>query len=773
MNTLTKGFARRVLSMLLATIMVFSLGIVGLTTASAAEVDLAETGAGQYNVHWQGHIYFLAPASWDIDTYHTIQIDITRSTSTSTSTYQAYAGTMERITGTRLFYKYLDLNHSSWNQNEYICFTANSYAYGDGEFNINGNHYYTTPLDYACNTSSTTYFFKPASDTANNASNGNAMSAAYRTQNNYEWDIADATQTVNIQTNGASSSTGGTVTMTGYYLNDDHKSAGTSSSSSSGTKATYDALQGSKMTLQATKKTGYKFAGWYSDATLLSSSTKYEYTVFNAKTITAKFVSDVTISNPTATINTNSVVVGNSAEITVDYSVSGSSTTPTLTLCDASGSAINTANYTVNGKVITVTPPVAGNYTYKVKITVDGVYTFTNEVTLECKKEYSASLGVDNTTKYTDDNFNFTITDNSDLYDNVTYKVYCNDALVTPVISDKIFTVSHAVAGDYTYKVVATVDGNDVETNEINITVKAKIFSVYLEAPKSTMEDRPFTIKATSEFADPNVFVEYTLTGPEGINITNNSGDFEVTVHEPGEYTFTVVAVDGVNENATRSIRVVITEDKGSYPVKIYFKTSDTYGYLPNAKVDGEDVNLVKDSAIICYNATDSATYSWYSYTSETQIDFGTEIVFAVNATRNYFYNASYSVFAGDGDYVVDEDGYYCYYLALENLNGGSNVLTNISTMNEEERNWTESAVNMIFDDKDTLIPVALNYAYANMADANTDGSVNIKDATYIQKNLAEVVEASELSETVSDVNSDGKVTIKDATAIQKQLAGL
>lgn len=768
MNTLTKGFAKRVLSMLLATIMVFSLGIVGLTTASAANIELAETGA-QYNLHWQGKIYFLAPSSWNIDTYKYIQVDITRTTSATSSNHQEYIGTMTRVGTSRLFYLQVDANHSGWGQNEYIAFTANDHEYGSGTFNLNGNHYYTTPLDYGCNNSSNYYLFKPSTEAANTASNGNTMTGSYGSSR----DTIIAKQTVNITCDGVASSACGTVKMSGYYDSADN-SVTSSSATSSGSTISYDrAVQGSAMTLTGTPKTGYKFVGWYSGSTLLSSNATYTYNVFNTKTITAKFAKNVSFGTATATINTNSVVVGNSADITVNYTVTGSTATPTLTLCDASGNAINTANYTVNGKVITVTPPVAGNYTYKVKITVDGVSTFTNEVTLECKKEYSASLGVDNTTKYTDDNFNFTITDNSDLYDNVTYKVYCNDALVTPVISDKIFTVSHAVAGDYTYKVVATVDGNDVETNEINITVKAKIFSVYLEAPKSTMEDRPFTIKATSEFADPNVFVEYTLTGPEGINITNNSGDFEVTVHEPGEYTFTVVAVDGVNENATRSIKVVITEDKGSYPVKIYFKTSDTYGYLPHAKINGEAINLVKDSAIICYNATDSATYSWYSYTSETQIDFGTEIVFAVNATRNYFYNASYSVFAGDGDYVVDEDGYYCYYLALENLNGGSNVLTNISTMNEEERNWTESAVNMIFDDKDTLIPVALNYAYADMADANTDGSVNIKDATYIQKNLAEVVEASELSETVSDVNGDSKVTIKDATAIQKQLAGL
>lgn len=48
MNTLTKTFAKRVISILLVAIMVFSMGIIGLTSASAAEVATAETGADFY-----------------------------------------------------------------------------------------------------------------------------------------------------------------------------------------------------------------------------------------------------------------------------------------------------------------------------------------------------------------------------------------------------------------------------------------------------------------------------------------------------------------------------------------------------------------------------------------------------------------------------------------------------------------------------------------------------------------------------------------------------
>ncbi len=52
--------------------------------------------------------------------------------------------------------------------------------------------------------------------------------------------------------------------------------------------------------------------------------------------------------------------------------------------------------------------------------------------------------------------------------------------------------------------------------------------------------------------------------------------------------------------------------------------------------------------------------------------------------------------------------------------------------------------------------------------DANSDGDVNIKDATYIQKYCAGMV--TELNRTASDVNVDGSVNIKDVTVIQKYL---
>ena len=59
------------------------------------------------------------------------------------------------------------------------------------------------------------------------------------------------------------------------------------------------------------------------------------------------------------------------------------------------------------------------------------------------------------------------------------------------------------------------------------------------------------------------------------------------------------------------------------------------------------------------------------------------------------------------------------------------------------------------------------------LGDVNRDGSVNIKDATAIQKNIAGLIEFDTEQNSLADFNEDASVNIKDATAIQKKIAGL
>ena len=57
--------------------------------------------------------------------------------------------------------------------------------------------------------------------------------------------------------------------------------------------------------------------------------------------------------------------------------------------------------------------------------------------------------------------------------------------------------------------------------------------------------------------------------------------------------------------------------------------------------------------------------------------------------------------------------------------------------------------------------------------DADSDCTINIKDATRIQSAIAEICTLDNLQEFVSDVNLDKKIDVNDVTCMQKYLAGL
>ncbi len=59
------------------------------------------------------------------------------------------------------------------------------------------------------------------------------------------------------------------------------------------------------------------------------------------------------------------------------------------------------------------------------------------------------------------------------------------------------------------------------------------------------------------------------------------------------------------------------------------------------------------------------------------------------------------------------------------------------------------------------------------LGDADENGKVNVKDATAIQKHLADIITLGDTGELLANVDGNDSVNIKDATAIQKWLAGI
>lgn len=71
--------------------------------------------------------------------------------------------------------------------------------------------------------------------------------------------------------------------------------------------------------------------------------------------------------------------------------------------------------------------------------------------------------------------------------------------------------------------------------------------------------------------------------------------------------------------------------------------------------------------------------------------------------------------------------------------------------------------------DKESVKGTVIGY----VGDNDGNDTVNIKDATNIQKHLADIVTMNENSVLLSDVDDNGAVNIKDSTTIQKFIAGI
>lgn len=206
----------------------------------------------------------------------------------------------------RLYKCTLNKNHNGWNQNEYLAFFACQSGYTDeGTYALTntGIGHYTAGLDYGVKDGGK-YLFKPSTDASNNSTTtANAIDGTYNGTESSLIVTNTSNQKAFAYTNGSSSATGGTTKVNAYWANG---TTPTNSTNSDSPTASYgSAVQGTKVTMTATAKDGYDFAGWYADSSLstqISNGTanggnKYTvsdntltYYAFKATNVYAKFV---------------------------------------------------------------------------------------------------------------------------------------------------------------------------------------------------------------------------------------------------------------------------------------------------------------------------------------------------------------------------------------------------------------------------------------------------------------------------------------------------
>lgn len=91
----------------------------------------------------------------------------------------------------------------------------------------------------------------------------------------------------------------------------------------------------------------------------------------------------------------------------------------------------------------------------------------------------------------------------------------------------------------------------------------------------------------------------------------------------------------------------------------------------------------------------------------------------------------------------------------------------NVFAVTNDIENEGNMLANLFFETVDELKNLGIT------GDTNCDGVVNVKDATAIQKHIADLITLTDEGYAVADVDESGAVNIKDATAIQKRIAGL
>lgn len=271
---------KKLLRIFLMIIMFF--GIIPATSFGSANNDTHKVEAVD---HSGGYVYFLKPSTW---TESKVMLFIGHNS--YTSVYE-----MTKVTNTDNLYRY---SMPSWGGATYVAFANASSVWGSGNWGpsnrTNAPHYTNVYNNYGYNSGN--YYVHVPSSTSNNASITIKYAGTSASSLNLSA-VAKVYGANNGTTTYSPYASGGTVSVSGYYMSGNNTASTRSavSSTSSSNTASTTLAPGSTATFKATAAAGYTFVGWStstSEANKVSTSTTYTYKYdlsYAEKTIYALF----------------------------------------------------------------------------------------------------------------------------------------------------------------------------------------------------------------------------------------------------------------------------------------------------------------------------------------------------------------------------------------------------------------------------------------------------------------------------------------------------
>lgn len=392
----------------------------------------------------------------------------------------------------------------------------------------------------------------------------------------------------------------------------------------------------------------------------------------------------------------------------------------------------------------------------------------------------------------------------------VTYELYKNDVMVESN-DNGVFTVP-AENGTTKYTVKTLYGTNDrMKSNDVTVTASgqtAQLTGVSLSAPTSAVTGASITLKATPVFEGNVTGITYSyymsadnIEGDDTL-IRANTTLTSYTTKAPdtaGKYYYYVKATFGETTKTSSLVPVEVTEQQGSHPVKVWFKSSSGNAYIPSVSLDGgsyQEMTSVKmgEENSTYIGSTLSGSLKFYWFYADITID-------STSTHTLTFRTAGTSVRAtSEPDYFNGTE----YHFAVDNLVQDT-TLVNLTGKDPYIKNFHRSATHMVYSGivpgesslgftfvdgveypmgKYVDKPAARSLQASVLAqqlgkfDVPSSSSVgarfapfNIDSATLVQKFVASIEDISELQWCLLDVNLDGQVDIMDATLMQKALA--
>ena len=254
----------------------------------------------------------------------------------------------------------------------------------------------------------------------------------------------------------------------------------------------------------------------------------------------------------------------------------------------------------------------------------------------------------------------------------------------------------------------------------------------------------------------------YTLLDYDDTFVEGRKYRVNVMVETEGNYTF--LMVDRYNEawgyiNGIRAIAAAADEDSWLQLGYIFGPVEkDPSKIIREFEIYGiEEPVAGKLPDTDAYSVTpgcEVVEVKWYDFTDGTHVPVAENSPFV----KGRIYRVVVTAEAGAGYTFLMVDGY------------------------NEAEGYIDRTKAMSYGSHDDFeLNVALEFAPCEsdtdvtglLGDADTNGTVNVKDATAIQKHLADIQKLSETGVVLADVDGNSNVNIKDATAIQKYVAGM